>query len=58
MTSPTLRKILIAVGAIAALSVAACGHKSNTVTSTNVDNTVTVPDNGVANQPTSSGKLQ
>ena len=58
MTSHTLRKILIAVGAIAALSVAACGHKSNTVTSTNVDNTITVDTTPTADKPTSSGKLQ
>ena len=57
MTSITLRKVLVATAAIAALSVAACGKKpeanNTTVTeNTTVDNTTTMApaaDNAMSN---------
>ena len=58
MTSYTLRKILVAVWAVAALSVAACGKKVEAVNSVAVDNSITVDTTPTADQPTSSGKLQ
>lgn len=48
MTSTTLRKILVATAAIAALSVAACGKKADT-TNTATDNTMApAADNAMA----------
>ena len=48
MTSTTLRKILVATAAIAALSVAACGKKADT-NNTATDNTMApAADNAMA----------
>ena len=58
MTSQTLRKILVAVGAVAALSVAACGKKAEVVNAVAVDNSITVDTTPTADKPTPSGKLQ
>ena len=58
MTSQTLRKILVAVGAVAALSVAACGKKVESVNAVAVDNSITVDTTPTADKPTPSGKLQ
>ena len=49
MTSITLRKILVATAAVAALSVAACGKKAADTNNTAADNTMApAADNAMA----------
>ncbi len=52
MTSTTLRKVLVATAAIAALSVAACGKKADTTNTAATDNTAAATtDNTTAMAP-------